>query len=138
MAEDSDASSPSEVRKASSQLQKASTKPAASWVLPVITVAVLASAFCVYYFVYVAAQREYLVNRNFRSLAVLGDQFQGLVSIHGSILEFSADLANRNHKDLKQFVIPRIEDLSKKKPEMESEALKDYFCLLYTSPSPRD
>jgi hypothetical protein len=96
-------------------------------------VAVLASAFCLYYFVYVTAQREYLVNRNFRSLAVLGDQVQAMVSIHGSILEFSSDLANRKHADLKQFVVPRKEDLSKSKDEMESEALKDY--LKYLAPS---
>jgi hypothetical protein len=133
MADDSDASSPSEGRKSSSQSEKPSVKPKTSWVLPVITVAVLASAFCVYYFVYVAAQREYLINRNFRSLAVLGDQVQALVSIHGSILEFSADLANRKHEDLKQFVVPRVEDRSKEKTEMESEALKDY--LKYLAPS---
>ena len=95
--------------------------------------AVLASAFFVYYFVYVAAQREYLVNRNFRSLAVLGDQVQAMVSIHGSILEFSADLADRKNEDLKQFVVPRKEDLSKSKDEMEREALKDY--LKYLAPS---
>jgi hypothetical protein len=133
MADDSDASSPSEDRKASSRSEKASVKPATSWVLPVITVAVLASAFCVYYFVYVAAQREYLVNRNFRSLAVLGDQVQAMVSIHGSILEFSADLADRKNEDLKQFVVTRKEDLSKKKDEREREALKDY--LKYLAPS---
>jgi len=132
MADDSDARSPSEDRKAT-RSAKAGVKPTTSWVLPVITVAVLASAFCVYYFVYVAAQREYLVNRNFRSLAVLGDQVQALVSIHGSILEFSSDLANRKHEDLKQFVVPRKEDISKKKAEMESEALKDY--LKYLAPS---
>ncbi|HUD67603.1 MAG TPA: hypothetical protein VMQ17_23675 [Candidatus Sulfotelmatobacter sp.] len=133
MADDCDASSPSEGRKSTSHSEKPSVKPKTSWVLPVITVAVLASAFCVYYFVYVAAQREYLINRNFRSLAVLGDQVQALVSIHGSILEFSADLANRKHEDLKQFVVPRIEDISKEKAEMESEALKDY--LKYLAPS---
>lgn len=133
MADDSDASAPSGDRKASSRSEKASAKPATSWFLPVITVAVLASAFCLYYFVYVAAQREYLVNRNFRSLAVLGDQVQAMVSIHGSILEFSSDLANRRRADLKQFVVPRKEDLSKSKDEMESEALKDY--LKYLAPS---
>jgi len=39
---------------------------------PLVTAAVLASVFCLYYFVYLAAQREYHTNRNFRSLAVLG------------------------------------------------------------------
>ena len=47
-----------------------------SWVLPVVTAVVLIAAFCLYYFVYVKAQREYLGNRNFRSLAALGDQLQ--------------------------------------------------------------
>ena len=42
-------------------------------------------------------------------------------------------LANRKHTDLKQFVVPRKEDLSKSKDEMESEALKDY--LKYLAPS---
>jgi hypothetical protein len=133
MADDSDIGSPSEGHRASSRSEKASLKPTTSWVLPVITVAVLASAFCVYYFVYVAAQREYLVNRNFRSLAVLGDQVQAMVSIHGSILEFSADLADRKNEDLKQFVIPRKEDISKSKDERDREALKDY--LKYLAPS---
>src|ERR1700745_1901818 len=118
---------------ASSNLEKGGVKPATSWLLPVITAAVLASTFCIYYFVYVASQREYLVNRNFRSLAVLGDQVQAMVSIHGSILEFSADLAARKNADLKQFVVPRKEDLSKSKNEMESEALRDY--LKYLAPS---
>ena len=65
-----------------------------SWVLPVATAVVLIAAFCMYYFVYVKAQREYLGNRNFRSLAALGDQLQKMVTIHGSILEFYADMSS--------------------------------------------
>src|ERR1039457_2538253 len=65
-----------------------------SWLLPAVTAGVLIAAFCLYYFVYVKAQREYLGNRNFRSLAALGDQLQTMVTIHGSILEFYADLAS--------------------------------------------
>ena len=121
MADDSNASAPFKDSKSNSPSDKASVKSATSWVLPVIAVAVLASAFCFYYFVYVTAQREYLVNRNFRSLAVLGDQFQAMVSIHGSILEFSSDLANRKHEDLKQFVVPRKEDLSKGKQSFSTQ-----------------
>src|ERR1700737_492792 len=67
-------------------------KRATSWVLPVATAGVVIAAFCLYYFVYVRAQREYLGNRNFRALAALGDQLQTMVTIHGSILEFYADL----------------------------------------------
>ena len=48
MADDSDASALSGDRKPSSRSEKASVKPTTSWVLPVITVAVLASAFCLY------------------------------------------------------------------------------------------
>src|SRR5580765_2857854 len=133
MADDPVASLASEGLAASSSLEKAGVKPATSWLLPVITAAVLASAFCIYYFVYVASQREYLVNRNFRSLAVLGDQVEAMVSIHGSILEFSADLAERKNEDLKQFVVPRNEDKKKDKDTMDREALKDY--LKYLAPS---
>src|SRR5260370_15533359 len=84
MADDSRANAPSQGPNDGSR----GVKPATSWVLPLVTAAVLASAFCLYYFVYVVAQREYLANRNFRFLAVLGDQIQAMVSIHGSILEF--------------------------------------------------
>jgi hypothetical protein len=133
MADDPVGTLASEGLAARSSLEKAGVKPATSWLLPVITAAVLASTFCIYYFVYVASQREYLVNRNFRSLAVLGDQVEAMVSIHGSILEFSADLAERKNEDLKQFVVPRNEDKSKDKDTMDREALKDY--LKYLAPS---
>ena len=58
MADDPEPGAPSGDRKPCPRSEKASVKPATSWVLPVITVAVLASAFCLYYFVYVASQRE--------------------------------------------------------------------------------
>jgi hypothetical protein len=135
MADDTHANVPSQGRSASSREVTDGVKPATSWVLPVITAAVLASAFCVYYFVYVTAQREYLANRNFRSLAMLGDQVQAMVSIHSSILEFSADLADptrnptqRKRKELEQFVVVRPEDKGKK--TAEGEALKDYVKYL--------
>ena len=67
-------------------------KPPVSWLVPVITAVVLISVFCIYYFVYVRAQRDYLTNRNFRALATLGDQLQTMISVHGSILESYADL----------------------------------------------
>ena len=70
-----------------------------SWVLPLVTAAVLITVFCLYYFVYVKAQREYLGSRNFRALAALGDQLQKQITIHGSILEFYADVADASrHK----------------------------------------
>src|SRR6266550_6258203 len=81
--------SPKTAPEAASQEQRTT-----SWVLPVATAVVLIAAFCMYYFVYVKAQREYLGNRNFRSLAALGDQLQKMVTIHGSILEFYADMSN--------------------------------------------
>ena len=68
-------------------------KPATAWAVPLITAATLALLFCAYYFVYVGARREYLANRNFRSLALLGEQLQQRISIHGNILEFCASLA---------------------------------------------
>jgi hypothetical protein len=55
---------------------------------PAVTTAIVLSAFCLYYFVYVRARREHLENRNFRALATLGDQLQTIVSIHGSVLEY--------------------------------------------------
>ncbi len=109
-----------------------------SWVLPVVTAVVLIAAFCLYYFVYVKAQREYLGNRNFRSLAALGDQLQAQVTIHGSILEFYADLSNKeqHEKDshrakvdfVKQILVVRPED--KGVPEEAREARKDYMRFL--------
>ena len=62
--------------------------------VPIITVLLLATTFCLYYFVYVGARREYLVNRNFRALAGLGDQLQRTLSVHGTILEF---YSNQEH-----------------------------------------
>ncbi|MCX6631644.1 MAG: hypothetical protein NTW28_28880 [Candidatus Solibacter sp.] len=106
-----------------------------SWVLPVITAVVLASAFCLYYFVYVKAQREYLGNRNFRSLAALGEQLQAQITIHGSILEFYADLARREkHEGApvrkkvdfdNQILVVRHEDEGRRQ-----EARKDYMRYL--------
>lgn len=137
MANDSLASLSSEDRSATPRSEKGGVKPVTSWVLPLITAVVLASVFCLYYFVYVAARREYLTNRNFRSLAALGDQVQAMVSIHGSILEFSADLddptrnpMHRKKEELKQFVVLRPEDKSKTPAERNQEALNDYLKYL--------
>jgi hypothetical protein len=130
MADDFNANVPSLEPSASSGEAIGGVKPPTSWVLPLITAVVLASAFCLYYFVYVKARREYLANRNFRSLAVLGDQIQAMVSIHGSILEFIADLADRKNQDLKRFVVIRPEDQSKDPAERDQDALKDYVKYL--------
>jgi len=110
-------------------------KPPTAWVLPLVTAVILASAFFLYYFVYVAAQREYLANRNFRSLAMLGNQIQTLVSIHSSILEFSAHRAEkiseeRSEEDLNKYVLVRPEDMSKSERDQNEEALKDYLRYL--------
>ena len=112
-------------------------KPPTSWALPLITAAILISAFCLYYFVYVTARREYLANRNFRSLAMLGDQVQAMVTMHSSILEFSAHLGDpardEDHgkkEDLEKFVVIRPEDEKLPKKEMHAEALKDYLKYL--------
>ncbi len=134
MADDSNANVPSQEPSTSSGKATGGVKPPTSWVLPLITAVVLASAFCLYYFVYVKARREYLASRNFRSLAVLGDQIQAMVSIHGSILEFSADLVDpervKRKEELEQFVAVRPEDQSKKWAERKPEALKDYVKYL--------
>jgi hypothetical protein len=115
---------------------------ATSWVLPVVTAVVLIAAFCLYYFVYVRAQREYLGNRNFRSLAALGDQLQTMVTIHGSILEFYADLAStRRHGrephrakvDLEHILAVRPEDSALPKAVRDRESQRDY--LKYLAPT---
>ena len=110
-------------------------KPPTAWVLPLVTAVILASVFCLYYFVYVTAQREYLANRNFRSLAMLGGQIQTLVSIHSSILEFSAHRAEniregRSEEDLNKYVLVRPEDKSKSESDKNEEALNDYLGYL--------
>lgn len=139
MADDSLPITPSEERSRSDtdQAEKNGAKPATSWILPLITAVVLASAFCVYYFVYVAARREYLINRNFRALAALGDQVQGMISIYGSVLEFSSDLANhtnssahRRKEEFRQFIVVRPEDRGKPWPQQKDEALRDYLRYL--------
>lgn len=112
-------------------------KGVTSWILPVTTAVVLIAAFCLYYFVYVRAQREYLVNRNFRSLAVLGDQLQTMVTIHGSILELYADLADtkrhvkgrRAKMDLDNILV-RPEDKERPEAERKRESRKDYVRYL--------
>ena len=137
MADDSNASVPSQEPSAGAAEATGWVKPPTSWALPLITAVVLASAFCLYYFVYVAARREYLANRNFRSLAVLGDQVQAMVTMHSSILEFSAHLADpardddhAKKEDLEKFVVIRPEDESLSKKERDPEALKDYLKYL--------
>ena len=139
MADDPAVNAPAPSRKVSHKDVGGGEKPVKSWLIPAITAAVLASGFCLYYFVYVAAQREYLANRNFRSLAVLGAQVQEMVSIHGSILEFSADLADptrmqthRERQDLSAFLAVREEDKLLPAEERAKETRKDY--LKYLSP----
>jgi hypothetical protein len=139
MADDPAPGAPAHSRKAPSKEVAGDEKPVKFWLIPAITAAVLASAFCLYYFVYVAAQREYLANRNFRSLAVLGAQVQEMVSIHGSILEFAADLADptrkhdrKDRQELTEFLFVRAEDRSLPRDEKEKETRKDY--LNYLSP----
>ncbi len=109
-----------------------------SWVLPVATAVVLIAAFCMYYFVYVKAQREYLGNRNFRSLAALGDQLQKMVTIHGSILEFYADMSSSKrhvrepHRERVNLdaILQRPEDAKLPEAAREREARKDYVRYL--------
>jgi hypothetical protein len=112
-------------------------KPLTAWLIPAITAAALALAFCAYYFVYVGARREYLANRNFRALAALGEHLQQSVSIHGSILEFCADLlahkkqaAHLDTLGADSFLIVRPEDEKLADADKEREALKDYLKFL--------
>src|SRR5260370_20686723 len=108
----------SDVTKPESKPAQADDSPGRSWMVPIITVLVLASAFCLYYFVYVGARREYLVNRNFRTLAALGDQLQRTLSVHGTILEFYSAYAHkdtpsrqdRDKEDLAKFLLVRPAD----------------------------
>jgi hypothetical protein len=109
-----------------------------NWVIPVVTALILALAFCFYYFVYVAARREYLVNRNFRALAALGDHIQRILSTHGSILEFYADLADtrrlpkrdRERENLSKFLIVHPEDTDLDAKARDLESRRDYLHYL--------
>ena len=114
-------------------------KPVSRWFIPIVTAVVLVLVFCLYYFVYVGARREYLANRNFRMLAALGDQIQSLISIHGSILEFYTDLAapgrhprvrGRGKESLEKFLVPHSEDKELSSAEKRQEELKDYLTYL--------
>jgi hypothetical protein len=112
--------------------------PARSWVIPITTVVVLASFICFYYFVYVKARREYLVNRNFRALAALGDHLQRILSTHGSILEFYSDLTDkkraantdRRREDLTKFLLVRPEDMDLERTARDRESRRDYIHYL--------
>ena len=115
----------------------AGAKVTTAWAIPVITAAILAAAFLAYYFVYVSARREYLANRNFRALALLGEQIQQSVSIHGNILDFCAEILSdkKENKHVhglppESFLIVRPEDRNMKPPEREREALGDYLKFL--------
>lgn len=129
----------SEVSKTTTQ-KLADEKLTTAWFIPVITAGTLAVAFFVYYFVYVGARREYLANRNFRSLALLGEQFQQSVSIHGNILDFCADLlalkkqaAHVEKLAPDSFLLVRDEDEKLPEADKEREALKDYLKFLAPS-----
>lgn len=123
------------------QSRKPDDIPARSWMVPITTVLLLGSAFCIYYFVYVGARREYLVNRNFRALAALGDHLQRVISTHGSILEFYADFADKNRvnthdrikADLDSLLVPQPEDTALAPKDRRQELRKDY--LHYLAPS---
>src|SRR5690242_560049 len=110
-----------------------------TWFVPAVTATVLIVGFCLYYFVYVQSQREYLGNRNFRELAALGDQLQTMITVHGSILEFYADMASpdrhlktehRTKVDLNDILVIRPEDRALPKPSQLAEARKDYLKYL--------
>ncbi len=112
-----------------------------NWAIPVVTAVILASAFCLYYFVYVGARRQYLVNRNFRALAALGDHIQRILSTHGSILEFYADLADtkrlpereREKENLAKFLLVHPEDQALDAKARDVESRRDY--LRYLAPT---
>lgn len=114
-------------------------KGSAPWLIPVVTVVLLAVAFCGYYFIYVGARRQYLANRNFRALALLGEQLQQRISIHSNILKFCADVASeanighRGKQKLERFLLVHKEDFRLPDDEKFRESLKDY--LAYLSPS---
>jgi hypothetical protein len=135
-----DVPSKGKARKAASAEESKVEKRPTSWVVPVVTAAILVSAFCIYYFVYVSAQREYLTNRNFRALATLGDQLQTVISVHGSILEFYADLEEKRHgpgqrekQDVNTFLVVQPADAGLAPPLLKAEAEKDY--LRYLAPN---
>ncbi len=111
----------------------------ASWIIPAAAAVGMIGAFCIYYFVYVSAQREYLTNRNFRALAVLGDQLQTMISIRGSTLEYYADQLDtsrhssgeqRTKVKLDNFLVVRPEDKDLPKSQQVEEAQKDYLKYL--------
>src|SRR5581483_3694297 len=78
----------------------ASTPPKTrgSLAVPVVTALILIGIFCGYYFVYVRARTEYLTNRDFRALAVLGAQLQSVIGIHGTILEVYSNQYDRKRE----------------------------------------
>lgn len=126
--------------KAAAETQ-ADMDPSRSWLVPIVTAVLLALAFCLYYFVYVGARREYLVNRNFRSLAALGANIQRVASTHGSILEFYADLRQppkgkepseeeRSPVEENKFLLIQPEDKTLERREQLQEARKDYLHFL--------
>ena len=127
-----------DVTEPDSKASQAVDSPGRSWMVPIITVLLLATAFCLYYFVYVGARREYLVNRNFRALAGLGDQLQRTLSVHGTILEFYSSQVHetqvshfsRLREKIKNFLVIRPEDKDLPAGTQEEESRKDYIHYL--------
>jgi hypothetical protein len=65
--------------------------------IPSVTVLVLSAIFFAYYFFYVKERSEYLTNRNFRALAILGNQLSDTIGNYGGILkDFGKEVKRRN------------------------------------------
>jgi hypothetical protein len=65
--------------------------------IPIITIVLLSATFFAYYFFYVKERSEYLTNRNFRALAILGNQLSDTIGNYGGILkDFGNEVKRRD------------------------------------------
>ena len=62
--------------------------------LPVTVLCLFATALAAYYFLYVTQHRDYLVERNFRLLATLGQETAGVIENTERVIQNMARLDN--------------------------------------------
>jgi hypothetical protein len=113
-------------------------KLTSAWMIPLITAVAMAIGFCAYYFIYVGSRREHIANRNFRALALLGEQLQQRISVHANILKLVDDLlkgaseegGHRKMAGWKDYLLVHEEDANRKDAAKKREALMDYVKYL--------
>jgi hypothetical protein len=101
----------------------------ASLRVPAIAIGLLLVPFAIY-FIHVRAQREYLISRNFRTLAVMSDQIKVMVNNYQSVITNSCNAVARG-------IQPVSDEPSKcpQKPTVEQFLKRAYLNVVDESPT---